>query len=140
MVSLFHPYMVRHTRLFNLTFRCFSNLTDVFLTLLLVGDLSRLCIFYHNCKGWSKQSSWSCWIPLVAWLERDISGELNHLWILSWCHMDYIYFGSFRLVLWHKANILWWVYGYCLPSFYLGFLEPMLCALGSCYDGGCVSD
>ena len=25
---------------------------------------------------------------------------------------------------------------YCPLSFYLGFLEPMLCTLGSCYDGG----
>ena len=66
--------------------------SNVHLALLLVGDLSHLCIFYHNCKGWSKHSSWSCWIPLVAWTGRDISGELNHLWILSWCHMDYIFF------------------------------------------------
>ena len=40
---------------------------------LLVGDLSHLCIFYYNCKGWSKHSSWSCWIPLVAWPGRDKS-------------------------------------------------------------------
>ena len=49
-------------------------------------------------------------------------------------------FWSFRLVLWHRADILWWVFGYCPLSSYPGFLEPMLCALGSCYDGGCVSD
>ena len=38
----------------------------------------------------------------MAWPGRDTSGELNHLWILPWCHMDYISFGSFRLVLWHS--------------------------------------
>ena len=114
--------------------------SDVLLALLFVGDLSHLCIFYHNCKGWIKHSFWSCWIPLVAWPGRDISRELNHLWILSWCHMDYISFGSFRLVLWQRADIPWWVFGYCPPSSHLGFLGPMLCALGSCYDGGCVSD
>ena len=90
---------------------------------------SNLCIFYHNCKGWSKHSSWSCWIPLVAWPGRGISGELTHLWILSWCHMDYLSFGSFQIVLWHRADILWWVFGYCPLSSYLGFLEPMLCAI-----------
>ena len=115
-------------------------LSDVLLTLLLVADLSRLCIFYHNCKGWSKHSSWSCWIPLVVWPGKDTSGELNHLWILSSCHMDYISFLSFRLILWHRADIPWWVFGYYLPPSYLGFLETMLCSLGSCYDGGCVSD
>ena len=58
-------------------------LSDVHLALLLVGDLSHLCVLNHNCKGWSKHSSWSCWIPLVVWPGRDTSGELNHLWILS---------------------------------------------------------
>ena len=114
--------------------------SKVLLALLSVGDLSHLCIFWHNCKGWSKHSSWSYWIPLVDWPGRDISGELKHLWILSWCHIDYISFGSFRLVLWHRTDIPWWVFGYCLLSSDLGFLEPILCALGSCYDGGCVSD
>ena len=57
----------------------------VLLTLLLVGDLSHLCIFYHNWKG-------SCWISLVAWPWRDISGELNLLWILSWYLIDYVFF------------------------------------------------
>ena len=114
--------------------------SDVILALFLVGDLSRLCIFHHNCKGWSKHSSWSCWILLVAWPGRDFSRELNHLWKLSWCHMDYISFGSFRLVFWHRADILWWIFRYCPLSSYPGFLEPMLCALGSCCDGGCVSN
>ena len=114
--------------------------SDVLLALLLVGDQSHLCIFYYNCKGWSKHSSWSCWIPLVAWPGRDTPGELNHLWILSRCHMEYISFGSFRLVLWPRADILWWTFGYCPSSSDLGFLEPMLCASGSCYDGGCVLD
>ena len=99
------------------------------LVLLLVDDQSHLCMFYHNCKWWSKHSSWSCWIPFVPWLVRNISGELNHSWILSWCHMDNISFGSFRLVLWHRADILWWVFGYCPLSSNQGFLEPMLCAL-----------
>ena len=94
-------------------------LSDVLLALLLVGDLSHLCIFYHNCKGWSKHSSWSCWIPLVAWPGRDTSGELNHLWILSWGHMDYISFGSFRLVLWHRADIQWFNKG-CSLKFHEG--------------------
>ena len=44
--------------------------SDVLLALLLVGELSRLRIFYRNCKGWSKHSSWSCWIPLVTWPEE----------------------------------------------------------------------
>ena len=57
--------------------------SDVLLALLFVGDLYHLCIFYHNCKGWSKHSSWSCWIPLVAWPGRDTSGELNQLGILK---------------------------------------------------------
>ena len=98
---------------------------DVLLALLLVGDLSHLCIFYHNCKGWGKHSSWSCWIPLVTWPRRDTSGELNHLWILSWCHMDYISFGSLWLVLWLQAsnntgilnvNILSWLTGRAIIS------------------------
>ena len=105
MISLFLPYMVHHAWLFN-----------VLLALLLVGNLSHLCIFYYNGKGWSKHSSWSCWIALVAWTGTDTSGELNHLWILSWCHMDYISFGSFWLVLWHRADIPWWVLGYYPPS------------------------
>ena len=100
--------------------------SDVLLALLLVGNLSRLCIFYHNCKGWSKHSSWLCWIPLVAWAGRDISGELNHLWILSWCHMDSISFRSFRLVIWHRAGIGQWVFEYCPLSSHLGSWEPML--------------
>ena len=53
--------------------------SDVLLALLLVGDLSHLCIFYHHCKGLSKQSSWSCWILLVAWPGRNISGELCYI-------------------------------------------------------------
>ena len=110
--------------------------SDVLLALLLVGDLSNFCIFYHNCKGWSKHSSWSWWILLMAWPGRDIPGEFSHLWILSWCHMDYISFGSFWLVLWHRADILWWVFGYCPLSSYPGFFEPMLYTLGSCCDGG----
>ena len=97
----------------------------VLLALLLVGYLSHLCIFYHNLKGWSKHCSWSCWIPLVAWPGRDISGELNHLWIPSWRHMDNISSGSFHLVLWHREDILWWELGYCPLSSYLGFLEAM---------------
>ena len=44
--------------------------SDVLLALHLVGDLSHLCIFYRNCKGWSKHSSWSCWIPLKRYLQR----------------------------------------------------------------------
>ena len=76
-----------------------------------------LYILYHNCKGWSTHSSWSCWILLVAWRGRDTSGELSHLWILSWYHMDYISFGSFHL--WHRADIPWWVFGYCPLSSYV---------------------
>ena len=117
MVSLFLPHIVHHTRLFNLT--SYYCLPMFFYPLIFVGDLSRLCIF-HNCKGWSKHCSWPCWIPLVAWPGRDISGKLNHLWILSWCHMDYISFGSFQLVLWHKVDILLWVFGYCPRSRFLG--------------------
>ena len=113
--------------------------SDVLLALLLVGDLSRICIFYHTWKRWSKHNSWSCWILWMAWPGRDISGELKHLWILSWCHMDCISSGSFRIVFWLRADILWWVYGYWPISFYPGFLETMLCALGSCYNGGYVS-
>ena len=68
----------------------------------LVSYCKPSCILH---KGWSKYSSWSCWIPFVVWPGRDISRELNHLWILSWCHIDYISFGSFCQVLWHRANI-----------------------------------
>ena len=107
MVSLFLPYSTFQSHLVLLP-------SDVLLALLLVGDLSQLCIFYHNCKGWSKHSSWPCWIPLVAWAGRDTSGELNHLWILSCCHMDYISFGSFWLVFWHRADMLWWVFRFLL--------------------------
>ena len=106
----------------------------VLLTLILVGGMSRLCIFYCNCKGWSIHNSWSCWILWMTWHGRDTSRELNHLWILSWCQMDYISFGSFRLGLWHRADIMWWGFGYRLLSSYPGFLEPMLYALSSCYD------
>ena len=35
------------------------SISPVLLALLLMGDQSHLCIFYHNCKGWSKHSSWS---------------------------------------------------------------------------------
>ena len=113
-------------------------LSDVLLTLFLVGDMSCLCILYHNCKEWSTRSSWSCWILLVAWHRRDTSGEFSHLWILSWCHMDYKSFGSFWLGFWHWADILWWVFGFHLLFSYPGFLESMLCTLSSCYDGGYV--
>ena len=61
--------------------------SDVLLVLFVVGGLSNLCIFHHNYKGWSNHSSWSCWIPLVIWPGRDISGELNHLGILSCCYI-----------------------------------------------------
>ena len=67
-------------------------LPDVLLALFLVGDLYHLCIFYHNCKGWS---SWGCWIPL--WLDPEeihrrveplvntvlMSYGLHIFWILS---------------------------------------------------------
>ena len=33
--------------------------------------------------------------------------------------MNYISFGSFRLVLWHRADIPWWFFGYYPPSSYL---------------------
>ena len=36
----------------------------------------------------------------------------------------------------HRADIPWWVFGYYPPPSYLGFLEPILYSLGSCYDGG----
>ena len=37
-----------------------------------------------------------CW-----WFDmEEIPPELEHLWILSWCHMDYIFFGSFWLGFW----------------------------------------
>ena len=131
----FHILSTCYTRLFNITSYYWLPMF-----LLLVADQSRLCIFYYDSKEWSKRSSWSCWIPLVAWPGRDISGDLNNLWILFWCHMEYISFGSLWHDLWHRADILWWVFGYCPLSSYPGFLESMLCALGSCCDGGCVSD
>ena len=37
---------------------------------------------------------------------------------------DYISFGSFQLVLWHRADLLWWVFGYWPLISYPGFLEP----------------
>ena len=100
-------------------------LFDVLLYLFLMGGMSCLGILYHN-KGWHTHSYWSCWILLVDWHRRDTSGELSHLWILSWGYMNYISFGSFRLGLWHRADILWWVFGYYLLSSNPGFLEPML--------------
>ena len=33
--------------------------------------------------------------------------------------MDYISFWSFRLILWHRADMPWWVFGYYPPPFYL---------------------
>ena len=97
-------------------------LFDVLLALFLMGGMSHLCILYHNYKGWSTCSSWSCWILLVAWHGKDISRELSHLWILSWCHMDNISFGFFQLDVWQRADILWWVLGYRPLSSYPGFL------------------
>ena len=97
--------------------------SDVILALLLVGGLSHLCIFYHNCKG-------SCWIPSVAWPGRDISRKLNHLWILSWRYTDYIFFGSFWLVLWHRKDIPRRVFGYCPLSTNLGFFGADIMSSG----------
>ena len=37
-----------------------------------------------------------------------------------------------------RVDILWRVFRYHSPSSYEGFLEPILCFLGSCCDGGCV--
>ena len=112
-----------------------SPLSDVLLTLFLVAGISLLCVLYHNCNEWSTHSCWWCWILLLAWHRRDSSRELSQLWILSWCHMDYISFGSFWLCLWRREDILWWIFKHCLLSSYPGFLEPMLCTLGSCYNG-----
>ena len=60
--------------------------SDLLLALLLVSDLSHLCIFYYKgwsifyCKGWSKHSSLYCWILLAIlmhikkkWLVWDIT-------------------------------------------------------------------
>ena len=66
-------------------------LFDVLLAFLLVGSMACLCILYHNYKGWSTHSSWSCWILLVAWHGRDkplvniilMSYGLHIFWILS---------------------------------------------------------
>ena len=102
----------------------------VLLNLLFVGHLSRLVHFTTTARDGVNIVLTHFYIPLVAWPGRDISGELNHLWILSWCHMDYTSFGSFWLVLWHRADILLWFFGYCPLSSYSGFLELMLCALG----------
>ena len=98
--------------------------------------MSCLCIFYHNCVGWSSRNSWSCCILLEYWLRRDIFKESCHSWILSWYHMDSRSFGSFRLGLWHRADKLWWVFGYRSLLFDLPFFELMLCSLGSCCNGG----
>ena len=55
--------------------------------------------------------------------------KLNHLWILSRCHMDYISFGSFQLVLWHRADT---VVSFCVLSSILlsRFLEVNLMRSG----------
>ena len=131
MVSFFFPYMVCHIRLFNFTsYHCFPRFYKHYY---MWAAFLVLCILYHNCQGWSAYSSWSCWILSVAWHGRDSSGELSHLWILSWCHLDYIYFGSFRLGLLYGADTLCWVFGYRLLSSN-PCLELMLCALGRFYD------
>ena len=48
MISFFLPYMVDHTKLFNLT--SYYCLLNVLLALLLVGDLSHLCIFTTTAR------------------------------------------------------------------------------------------
>ena len=95
-------------------------LSCILLTLFLEGSISHLCMLYQHCKGWCTHSS--CWILSVAWHGRDTSRELSDLWILSWCYMDYISFGSFWQGLWCRADILWWVFGHRLLSSYPGFL------------------
>ena len=55
-----------------------------------------------------------------------MSYELHILWILS------------ARPLTKKTDILWWVFGFRHLFSDPGFLEPMLCALGSCYDGAYV--
>ena len=50
--------------------------------------------------------------------------------------MEYISFWSFRLGLWHRGDILCWVFEYRSLASDPGFLEPMLCSLDSCCDGG----
>ena len=89
-------------------------LFDVLLALLLVDGLSRLNILYHNYGRCSTYKSESLWNFLVAWHRKHTSEDLIHLWILSWCHMDNISFGSFRLGLWHRAGVLWWFSGIVL--------------------------
>ena len=121
-----------------LQFHFILLLFDVLLALLLVGGMSQPCIIYHNYKGWNTHNFWSCWILLGARHRRDTSRVSSHLWILSWCHMDNISFGSFWLGLRQRADILCWVLGYCSLLSYPNFLELMLCSLSRCCDGGCV--
>ena len=130
MVSFFFPYMVSHTWLFDLTSAYSFHYSSSF-------TFSGQHIHNHNCMVSSTCMSWSC-ILLGAWLRRDIFEESCHSWILSSYHMDYISFESFQLGLWHRTDIMWWVFRYCSLSFNPDFLEPMLCSLGSCFIRGCL--
>ena len=112
-------------------------LFNILQALRLVGGRSHLCMLYHNYTWLSKQFLVMLNL-LVALNGKDTTEKLNYPWILCPCHMDNISFRSIWQSLWHRVDILWWVFGYCLLSPNRGFLEPMLCALGSCYDGVCV--
>ena len=103
-----------------------------------MGDMFCLCILHHNCMRWHTHNSWSCCVLLEVWFRRDIFKESYHSWILSWYHMDYSSFESFWLGLWYQADWLWWVFRYCSLLFKPDFLNPMLCSLGSCCNGGCL--
>ena len=88
--------------------------------------------------GWNRCSSWSCCILLEAWLSWDIFEESCCKWILSWYHIECILiFEFFQIGFWQRAERLWWIFVYH-SLFYLDFLEPILCSLGSCCERGCL--
>ena len=136
MVSFFFPFMVCYIRLFNFPSYCYFSM--FFYPHFQCAACLAFVYFTTTVRDGVHTSSWSCWILLVARHRRDTFGVLSLLWILSWCHMDYIFFESFRLGLWRRADRLSWVFRYRPLSSYPGFLDSMLCALGSCCDGDCV--
>ena len=65
-------------------FRCSSSLTF------------HTFVYFTTTARDGVHSSWSWWILLGAWFGRDTPKGSSHLWILSWCHRDYICFGFFE--------------------------------------------
>ena len=124
------------------TFRAPPDLLpfDVSLALLLVGSMSRLCIFIAT--AWDGVHAILAHFIFCWRRDSEVifskSRAYSRMW--SWYNIDNISFESFRLGLWLRANRLWRVLGYYSRSFDPDFLEPMLCSLGRCCDGSCLYD